>query len=76
MKDLPPFLANLKDFSGTFVENEIKTILDESYPNRHEEVEFETFLLVSLITLSQKCRYVCYFSCSFLYLVTAFRCNI
>ncbi|KAH0853062.1 hypothetical protein HID58_032678 [Brassica napus] len=54
VKDLPPFLANLKDFSGTFVENEIKTILDESYPNRHEEVEFETFLLAFLAVQSRK----------------------
>ncbi|CAH8334331.1 unnamed protein product [Eruca vesicaria subsp. sativa] len=53
VKDLPRVLANLKDFNFTFVENEIKTILDESYPNSHEEVEFETFLRAFLSVQSR-----------------------
>ncbi|VVB01433.1 unnamed protein product [Arabis nemorensis] len=42
--DLPPVFSKLKAFSGTFDENEIKSVLDKSYSNADEEVDFETFL--------------------------------
>jgi len=54
VKHLPPVFAKLKYFNGKFDENEIKTILDESYPNRAKEVEFETFLRVSLLMIYNK----------------------
>ncbi|CAN8258149.1 unnamed protein product [Cochlearia groenlandica] len=53
VKHLPQVLAKLKDFNGTYGENEIKTILDESYPNLDEEVEFETFLRAFLSVQSR-----------------------
>ncbi|VVA90804.1 unnamed protein product [Arabis nemorensis] len=53
VEDLPPVLAKLKDFNGTFDAKAIKTILDESYPNRDEEIEFETFLKAFLSVQSR-----------------------
>uniref|UniRef100_A0A1J3FUM6 Fimbrin-5 n=1 Tax=Noccaea caerulescens TaxID=107243 RepID=A0A1J3FUM6_NOCCA len=42
--DLPPVFAKLNAFSGTFDEDEIKSVLDKSYSNTGDEVDFETFL--------------------------------
>ncbi|CAH8381648.1 unnamed protein product [Eruca vesicaria subsp. sativa] len=43
--DLPPVFAKLNAFSGTFDEDEIKSVLDKSYSNTtDQEVDFETFL--------------------------------
>ncbi|KAF2284841.1 hypothetical protein GH714_031063 [Hevea brasiliensis] len=42
--DLPPVFVKLKAFSEIFNEDEIKTILGESYSNAGEELDFETFL--------------------------------
>ncbi|EOA18234.1 hypothetical protein CARUB_v10006726mg [Capsella rubella] len=42
--DLPPVLSKLKAFNGTIDEDEIKSVLDKSYSNAEEEVDFETFL--------------------------------
>ncbi|XP_010534263.1 PREDICTED: fimbrin-5-like [Tarenaya hassleriana] len=42
--DLPPAFAKLKAFNGTFEEEEIKTVLGETYKDSEEEIEFETFL--------------------------------
>ncbi|XP_010467030.1 PREDICTED: fimbrin-4-like [Camelina sativa] len=53
VKHLPQVFAKLKDFKRTFDENKIKTILDESYPNRSKEVEFETFLRAFLSVQSR-----------------------
>ncbi|ESQ36991.1 hypothetical protein EUTSA_v10003006mg, partial [Eutrema salsugineum] len=53
VKHLPKVLAKLKDFNGTFEENEIKAILDESYHNLNDEVEFETFLRAFLCVQSR-----------------------
>lgn len=44
--DLPPVLAKLNAFSGTFDADEIKSVLDKSYPDADQEVDFETFLRV------------------------------
>ncbi|KAL1209724.1 Fimbrin-4 [Cardamine amara subsp. amara] len=53
VKHLPPVLVKLKDFNGKFDEKKIKTILEESYPNRNAEVEFETFLRAFLCVQSR-----------------------
>ncbi|KAJ0234420.1 Fimbrin-5 [Hirschfeldia incana] len=42
--DLPPVLAKLNAFSGTFDADEIRSVLDKSYPDADQEVDFETFL--------------------------------
>ncbi|XP_018449644.2 fimbrin-5-like [Raphanus sativus] len=43
--DLPPVFAKLNAFSGTFDEDEIKSVLDKSYSDTtDQEVDFETFL--------------------------------
>ncbi|XVF31848.1 hypothetical protein REPUB_Repub17cG0029300 [Reevesia pubescens] len=42
--DLLPVLAKLKAFSELFNEDEIKTILGESYSDMGEEIDFEAFL--------------------------------
>ncbi|XP_010532991.1 PREDICTED: fimbrin-5-like [Tarenaya hassleriana] len=42
--DLPPVFAKLNAFSGTFDEDEIKSILGKSYTNPDEEIDFEAFL--------------------------------
>lgn len=46
--ELPPVFVKLKGFSEVFNADEIKTILGESYSNPNEELDFETFLRVSL----------------------------
>jgi hypothetical protein len=40
----------LKAFNGTIDEDEIKSVLDKSYPNADDEVDFEFFLRVSFCT--------------------------
>ncbi|XP_013602420.1 PREDICTED: fimbrin-5-like [Brassica oleracea var. oleracea] len=43
--ELPPVFAKLNAFSGTFDEDEIKSVLDKSYADTSDqEVDFETFL--------------------------------
>jgi hypothetical protein len=42
--DLPPVFEKLKAFNGTIDEDEIKSVLDKSYPNADDEVDFEFFL--------------------------------
>lgn len=46
--DLPPIFAKLKAFTEMFNEDEIKAILSESLTNMEEEIDFESFLQVSL----------------------------
>ncbi|KAK0588590.1 hypothetical protein LWI29_002948 [Acer saccharum] len=42
--DLPPVFAKLKALSEMFKEDEIKSILGESYKDMNEEIDFEAFL--------------------------------
>ncbi|KAL5794233.1 hypothetical protein ACOSP7_002827 [Xanthoceras sorbifolium] len=42
--DLPPVFAKLKALSETFKEDEITTMLGESYKDMNEEIDFEAFL--------------------------------
>ncbi|XP_044501747.1 fimbrin-5-like [Mangifera indica] len=44
VKDLPPVFAKLKTFSEMSNEYEIKSILEESYKDMTEEIDFESFL--------------------------------
>lgn len=46
--DLPPLFAKLKAFSEMFKEDEIKAIMGESHTNMEDEVDFESYLRVSL----------------------------
>lgn len=48
MGDLPPVFAKLKAFTEMFNEDEIKAILGESSADMTEEIDFESFLRVSL----------------------------
>lgn len=48
MGDLPAVFVKLKAFTGMFTEDEIKDILGESYKDMDEEIDFESFLRVSL----------------------------
>lgn len=47
MGDLVPVFATMKALSG-LDENEIKAILQETYQNMNDEIDFEVFLRVSL----------------------------
>lgn len=48
MGDLPSVFKKLKAFSELFTEDEIKEALGESYQNMDDEIDFESFLRVSL----------------------------
>lgn len=50
MGDLPALFAKLKVFSEIFTEDEIKTVLEEQEQSKDmsEEIDFESFLRVSL----------------------------
>lgn len=45
---LPPVMAKLKGLTGVFSEEQIKNMLSESIPNANEEIDFESFLRVSM----------------------------
>ena len=46
--DLPALFVKLKAFSEMFTEDEIKAILEEESKDMDEEIDFESFLRVSL----------------------------
>lgn len=46
--DLPAVFVKLKAFTEMFTEDEIKAILGESYKDMDEEIDFESYLRVSL----------------------------
>lgn len=48
MGDLPALFVKLKTFSEMFTEDEIKAVLEESCKDMGEEIDFESFLRVSL----------------------------
>ena len=48
VEDLPPVFAKLKAFSGIFTEDEIKDFLKETSRDVGEEIDFESYLRVSL----------------------------
>lgn len=47
MGNLPPIFKKLKAFAEFFTEDEIKAVLEESYQNMDDEIDFESFLRVS-----------------------------
>lgn len=47
-RDLPPLFAKLKAFSELFSEDEIKAVLEESFKDMGEEIDFESFLRAHL----------------------------
>lgn len=48
MGDLPPVFAKLKAFTEMFTEDEVKGVLLESNKDSGEEIDFESYLRVSL----------------------------
>ena len=46
--DLPGLFVKLKAFTEMFTEDEVKAVLEESYKDMDEEIDFESFLRVSL----------------------------
>lgn len=46
--DLPALFVKLKAFSEMFTVDEIKAVLEESCKDMDEEIDFESFLRVSL----------------------------
>nr|AGB97977.1 fimbrin 1 [Lilium longiflorum] len=42
--DLPPLMEKLKGLTGVVTADEIRVMLEESYPDMGQEVDFETFL--------------------------------
>lgn len=50
--DLPPVFAKLKAFTEMFQEDEIKAILGESCTNMEDEIDFESYLRVSLCSFN------------------------
>ncbi len=48
MGDLPGLFVKLKAFTEMFTEDEVKAVLEESYKDMDEEIDFESFLRVSL----------------------------
>jgi plastin-1 len=46
--DLPAVFVKLKAYTEMFTEDEIKDILGESYKDMDEEIDFESYLRVSL----------------------------
>lgn len=51
MGDLPPVFVKLKAFSELFTEDEIKDFLKETSRDVGEELDFESFLRVSLFMI-------------------------
>lgn len=48
--DLPSVMAKIKALNEMLTEDEISTMLGESYPDRSQDVDFESFLRVSADT--------------------------
>ena len=48
VEDLLPVMVKLKDLGKILTEVEIRAILGESYSNMNDELDFESFLRVSL----------------------------
>lgn len=48
MEDLPPVFVKLKAFSEMFTEDEIKDFLKETSRDVGEEIDFESYLRVSI----------------------------
>lgn len=48
MGDLPPMLCKLKAFKDILNEDDIKAIFSESSSDMSEEIDFESFLRVSV----------------------------
>lgn len=46
--NLPPIFKKLKAFAEFFTEDEIKAVLEESYQNMDDEIDFESFLRAHL----------------------------
>ena len=46
--DLPPVMSKMNPFSEMLTEDEVKFILSESFADLSEEIEFESFLRVSI----------------------------
>lgn len=51
MEDLPPVFAKLKAFDEMFTEDEIKDFLKEKSRAVGEEIDFESYLRVSLFMM-------------------------
>lgn len=51
MEDLPPVFVKLKAFSEMFTEDEIKDFLKETSRDVGEEIDFESYLRVSLFMM-------------------------
>lgn len=49
MGDLPSLFVKLKAFTELFTEDEIKAVLEDSHKDMGEEIDFESFLRVSLL---------------------------
>lgn len=48
MEDLPPLFVKLKAFTEMFTEQEIRAVFEETCKDMSEEIDFESFLRVSL----------------------------
>ena len=48
VEDLPPVMVQLKALGEILTVKDIRAILEESYSNMNNEIDFETFLRVSL----------------------------
>lgn len=46
VSDLPPAMAKVKSIKDAVTKEEISSILEESYPDTGQEIEFEQFLRV------------------------------
>lgn len=46
VRDLPPAMAKVKSIKDVITKEEISSILEESYPDTGQEIEFEQFLRV------------------------------
>ncbi|KAL9241163.1 hypothetical protein vseg_015305 [Gypsophila vaccaria] len=44
VSDLPPVLAKLKGIIGLYTEDDLRAALEDSYPDRTHEIDFESFL--------------------------------
>lgn len=53
MGDLPSIFKKLKAFSELFTEDEIKSVLADSYQNVDDDIDFESFLRVSFFSPSK-----------------------
>lgn len=48
--DLPPMMVKLKGLNELLTEQEIAAILGESFPDTNQDIDFESFLRVLLLS--------------------------